>query len=157
MDYWRISTCVSCILKISCFPYRKITYVSFYNRFFDTKSDLTAHTTVLNNKNMMIKTYVDWFLLKKSIIFSNIDTSISSSDVGWRDDSENIKKSISKICGLRLYCIPPAIYSTLILNMLRYFIAWIKWQLKLKTENSWSISSPINNYYYKLNCNMQIN
>ena len=31
--------------------------------------------------------------------------------MGWRDDSENIKKSISKICGLRLYSIPPAIYN----------------------------------------------
>ena len=64
-----MSTCVSCILKIRCFPYRKITYVGFYNIFFDTKNDLTANTTVLYNKNMMIKSYVDWFLLKKSIIF----------------------------------------------------------------------------------------
>ena len=38
----------------------------------DTKSDLTAHTTVLNNKNMMLTTYVDWFLLKNSIIFFRI-------------------------------------------------------------------------------------
>ena len=53
----------------SCFPYRKITYVRYYNRFFDTKNDLTANTTVLYHKNMMIQSYVGWFLLKKSIIF----------------------------------------------------------------------------------------
>ena len=66
----------------------------------------------------MMKSYVDWFLSINRLLFSNIDTSIIPSDVGRRDDSENIKKSISKICGLRLYNIPPAkLYSMIKVNI----------------------------------------
>ena len=64
---------------------RIIIYDSLFDsfgQFFDTKSDLTAHTSVLNNKKSMMKSYVDWFISNKSIIFSNIDTSISPSDGG---------------------------------------------------------------------------
>ena len=79
---------------------------------------------------MKIKSYVDKVFIENiDYFFSNIDTSISSLDVGWRDDSENIKKSISKICGLRLCYIPPAIF---ILKNIKNFVRQKKYYQKEK-------------------------